>query len=235
MENLNAEQVKKALECCVKVGGYRDAQICNDCPLSEKRCAILLPENCLALINSQEQRIGELAIELEAMRGAANSYKMYSKTLEDENKKLRVLVDEGFDTENSLNGKIKELTEENENLKIMNELCQISEQSLRDLYDADTTAQSEVISRLIEENEKLTEENERLITDKVYWKNRAGDAELKLNREVKAGYAYGKADTVRKMHSEIKKRCIEGGIYPAFVASTIDQIAKEMLEGENEN
>lgn len=40
-----------------------------------------------------------------------------------------------------------------------------------------------------------------------------------------------KADTVRKMHSEIKKRCIEGGIYPAFVASTIDRVAKEMLEG----
>lgn len=42
------------------------------------------------------------------------------------------------------------------------------------------------------------------------------------------------ADTVRKMHSEIKKRCIKGGIYPAFVASTIDQIQKEMLEGEEE-
>ena len=40
------------------------------------------------------------------------------------------------------------------------------------------------------------------------------------------------ADTVRKMHSEIKERCIKGGIYPAFVASTIDQIAKEMVEGE---
>lgn len=39
-----------------------------------------------------------------------------------------------------------------------------------------------------------------------------------------------KADTVRKMHSEIKERCIKGGIYPAFVASTIDKIAKEMLE-----
>lgn len=31
---------------------------------------------------------------------------------------------------------------------------------------------------------------------------------------------------------ERKERCIKGGIYPAFVASTIDQIAKEMLEGE---
>ena len=42
-------------------------------------------------------------------------------------------------------------------------------------------------------------------------------------------------DTVRKMHSEIEARCIKGGIYPAFVASTIDQIAKEMIEGVTEN
>lgn len=41
-----------------------------------------------------------------------------------------------------------------------------------------------------------------------------------------------KADTVRKMQEAVKKRCIKGGIYPAFVASVIDQIAKEMLEGE---
>jgi hypothetical protein len=43
--------------------------------------------------------------------------------------------------------------------------------------------------------------------------------------------AEAKADTVRKMHTQIKERCIKGGIYPAFVARTIDQIAKEMLEG----
>lgn len=40
-----------------------------------------------------------------------------------------------------------------------------------------------------------------------------------------------RADTVRNMHSLIKERCIKGGIYPAFVAGVIDQIAKEMLEG----
>ena len=125
---LNAEQIKKALECCVKVGGYRDAQICNDCPLSEKRCAILLPENALALINSQEQRI-------------------------------------------------KELTEENERLRV----------SLINTTDAYDFVNGIVLK--------------------------------------------SKADTVRKMHSEIEERCIKGGIYPAFVKRTIDQIAKEMLEG----
>lgn len=40
------------------------------------------------------------------------------------------------------------------------------------------------------------------------------------------------ADTVQKMRSMIKERCIKGGIYPAFVASTIDQIAKEMSNEE---
>lgn len=39
-----------------------------------------------------------------------------------------------------------------------------------------------------------------------------------------------KADTVRKMHTEIKERCIKGGIYPAFVARTIENVAKEILE-----
>ena len=45
----------------------------------------------------------------------------------------------------------------------------------------------------------------------------------------KNGYRQGRTDAVRKMQTEIKERCIKGGIYPAFVASTIDQIAKEML------
>lgn len=51
------------------------------------------------------------------------------------------------------------------------------------------------------------------------------DKEVWLKRE--------RADTVQKMQELIKERCIKGGIYPAFVASTIDQIAKEMI-GETE-
>ena len=41
-----------------------------------------------------------------------------------------------------------------------------------------------------------------------------------------------KANTVRKMQTEIEARCIKGGIYPAFVKSTIAKIAEEMIEGE---
>ena len=46
----------------------------------------------------------------------------------------------------------------------------------------------------------------------------------------KNGYRRGVENTVQKMVEEIKKRCIEGGIYPAFVARTIDEIANEILE-----
>ena len=99
--------------------------------------------------------------------------------------------------------------------------------------------------------EELTEENERLraevnrldaLSDEM-----GVDIDVKLKtifeledklKAEKADVMYFKdqirADTVRKMHSEIKERCIKGGIYPAFVASTIDRIAKEMLEGANE-
>lgn len=58
MENLNAEQIKKALECCIS------GDDCTMCPLlDEQSCPCVLNENALALITSQEQRIKELAEE----------------------------------------------------------------------------------------------------------------------------------------------------------------------------
>jgi hypothetical protein len=59
------------------------------------------------------------------------------------------------------------------------------------------------------------------------------ECDLQLNADEKAvakAIEQTKKATVRKMQSEIKERCIKGGIYPAFVARTIDQIAKEMVE-----
>ena len=40
-----------------------------------------------------------------------------------------------------------------------------------------------------------------------------------------------RADTVRKMQSEIKERCIKGGIFPVLVERIIDQVANEIIEG----
>lgn len=101
---------------------------------------------------------------------------------------------------------IKELTEESKKWE--------------QAYDCMDSACRELSSKC----DELTEENESLKTQR-----RVLAVGLKDMRKEIRGI---KADTVRKMHSEIKDRCIKGGIYPAFVKSTIDQIAKEMLEGE---
>ena len=75
-----------------------------------------------------------------------------------------------------------------------------------------------LIKELTEENERLRAENDELC-DNI--------ACLEFDNE------NAERRTVRKMQSEIEARCIKGGIYPAFVASTIDQIANELMEGEN--
>lgn len=63
---MKPEDVMKALECCVKVGGYRDAHYCKDCPLHEERCALLLPQNALALLREKDEEIERLQGALKA-------------------------------------------------------------------------------------------------------------------------------------------------------------------------
>ena len=160
MENLNAERIKRGLVCCK--GSYD----CFTCDIYKRGCAGWrdgLAKDALALINSQEQRIGELekrlryllqskttaeydevdiqtkeyvkdihsldaniehltkeltrketeynelyelcesyCIERDAMRGAANSYKLHCKTLEKENESLKTLLDESFEAQNTV-------------------------------------------------------------------------------------------------------------------------------------
>ena len=68
MENLNAEQVKKALQGHIGVVDMR----CEKCPYNQDNgseiCIDLLMTDALALINSQEQRIKELTEENERLR-----------------------------------------------------------------------------------------------------------------------------------------------------------------------
>lgn len=75
------------------------------------------------------------------------------------------------------------------------------------------------VHRLVEE---ITDEKDRY---KRYYFNHCFD-ELRANVEADV-----KADTVRKMQTEIEARCIKGGIYPAFVKSTVNQIAEELVKG----
>lgn len=75
----------------------------------------------------------------------------------------------------------------------------------------------------------LNDENERLRAEEKQSQILIETLHDKLDEGYAKFVDEERADTVQKMHAEIKERCIKGGIYPAFVASTIEQIAKEMI------
>ena len=100
MENLNAEKVKKALKIHT---GILDMP-CEECPYNcdahDEICLDVLTKDALALINSQEQRIGELEAECEQWRSDW-----------EENQKQWEIAYDKLEAENL------KLTEENERLK----------------------------------------------------------------------------------------------------------------------
>jgi uncharacterized coiled-coil protein SlyX len=187
---LNAEQIKKALECCC--GDIVECQKCAYVKNGYSRCKERASQDALALINSLEQRIGAQDMTISELRqklkNAEHDADRYAQ-------------------------RINELSEENE--RILTALAN---------YDRQTDERIAENYYTVEAYEELREENERLRADCVKGAN-ALIEEMVRSRAIKA-------DTVRKMQCEIKERCIKGGIYPAFVASTIDKVAKEMLEDE---
>jgi uncharacterized protein YoxC len=66
MENLNAEQIIKAFEVC------RDKDLCNECPYEENiDCLRLREKHAIALMKSQEQRIGAQDMTISELRQRA--------------------------------------------------------------------------------------------------------------------------------------------------------------------
>ena len=84
---LNAEQIKRALECCNSEG-----HICGKCPYESVRigisCRDKLIRDALALINSQEQRIKELTEENERLITICETKIDLLKKTEAENERL---------------------------------------------------------------------------------------------------------------------------------------------------
>ena len=63
-----------------------------------------------------------------------------------------------------------------------------------------------------------------------YWLKK--DGELTLLPRTDIGKI--KAEAIKDFAEEVEKRCVAGGIYPAFVKATIKRVKEEMTEG-NEN
>ena len=116
---------------------------------------------------------------------------------------------------------INELTEEND--KLASALAEYDYKTTLRISEEYVTA--DAYEELREENEKLKKRlkaTNYMITP---------DGRIEMIPTVESV----KSDTVREMRKEIEARCIKGGIYPAFVRSTIEQIAREMIGGENGN
>lgn len=187
------------MECC-KTPHVSD---CENCSYTGKRledgvyegCVNCLVGDALALINSQEQRIGAQDITISELR------KSLEKSAHDAERYER---------------KVAELTEEVASWK------GIAEGYQKQFEDC------------AEDRARLTEENESLKTQR-----RVLAVGLKdLRKEIKAI----KADTVREMQERLIEElykvahCRHGDEYnmkSPEVFGIIDQIAKEMLEGEN--
>ena len=97
MENLNAEQIKKALECCLTTSegdcsecGYRGKT--RSCFLTCTNCLI---SDALALITLQEQRIKELTEKNAIQTIAAIELDKQVQRLTEENERLRAEIDNG--------------------------------------------------------------------------------------------------------------------------------------------
>lgn len=135
---LNAEQIKRALGSCYPIGATR----CKECPYSKNgsvnilftethTCYDQMAIDALALINSQEQRIGELEKRLR--------YLLQSKTIA-EYDEVDIHTKEYVKDIHSLDANIKGLTVENEKIGIENfdlicELSRIKEDTVRKMQE----------------------------------------------------------------------------------------------------
>ena len=137
MENLNAEQIKKALQICWDTT-CSDCEFDNNC---EGHWNVL--ENALSLINSQEQRIKQLTEEIDDLK---EDKELYSVFCEDYKKQIEDLkaISEQYQKQ------FEDCYEEKAKLTVENEKLTIN-----------MNAYGLTAKRLGEENERLRAEKKR--------------------------------------------------------------------------
>ena len=197
----------KALECCKNTVAE---DMCNDCPLSEqedKTCITILCDKTLDLINRLEKtnRKNERIIELA------------DKTIETQKAEIERLNVELVGMRGAANSyKMHYDKSQAENKELWEERNRIYESlketkaDLEEYRKGYTDAQAEI---------------ERL-------QNTLDDV---LDREpvlVERSEKYAKAEAINEFAEEFEKRCISGGIYPAFVKRQLNDVKKEMTEND---
>lgn len=199
---LNRNQIIRAWECCASPE-YK----CEECPIDQKKkddcvCGQFLAQNSLAIFKSQEQKIFELENRLKECENG------YEETLYLERAKIKKLTDER-DT----------FREYAYNMQKYVEYIKHNEEAGYEPSAAKAAAEMEMWRVVALQKRELIEENERLGIENF-------DLICKLSRI--------KEDTVREFVERLKQRKVSYGniTFRVVPIDDIDQIAKEMLEGE---
>lgn len=224
MENLNSEQIKKALECCAS-----PTQMCKDCPMPEEvkddcRCMETISRNALALIKSQEQRIKELTAKVAKWEDECDLRGDMWCKLNEENKRLT--------EENEAWQKQLIITEEKSGKAYYELACEV--ENLR----SENENLHKSCTDLTRKCASLTEENERLIVTL-----KMNDAPFSEGLQIvhdfcEKGKRKAEADIVRKMQEMLKEILDDfyntGEDALLDVPDLIDQIAKELTLAKEE-
>ena len=151
-------------------------------------------------LHDAEEKIKELDVELKAMRGAANSYKIHITELTQAHEMLSESYNHLEKTKDELLSERARITEENARLE---KLCALRDQDNKDTQDLLYKAEAE---------------NERLMREKTA-----------LECIVSTARNQAKADTVQNMQDRFNKVFGGMDATQVLLRRTFDQIAKEMI------
>lgn len=205
--------IKKALECCAS-----PTQMCKDCPMPEEvkddcRCMETISRNALSLIKELTEERKDFEIRALREENEAAKYKDRYETEKQAHEMLSESYDHLEKTKDELLSERARITEENARLE---KLCALRDQDNKDTQDLLYKAEAE---------------NDRLMRDKTA-----------LECIVETARNQAKADTVRKMQERLTERLNRNSIFKGITMSAgetvydvIDQIAKELTEGKDEN
>lgn len=218
MKNLNAEQVKKALTVHSHIK-HPTMVDCSACAyIWSESCREVLATDALALINSQEQRIGAQDMTISELRN------LLEKANHDADRYAR---------------KIKELAEEKNEVfeKVAENLTRLEEAHLK--LEAENLKLTEENERLRVENAKYEAENHAQFDKWLKLEEATKRHHAELFEEAKIAV---KEDTVQRYKLAIIEYYSKPTYQPTkehpikhtqieHLFAVLDQIAKEMLEG----
>ena len=219
MENLNAEQVKKALECCT-LGD------CTPCPYHQiyVGCRDRMAEDALALINSYEQRIKDLENEVREAKLWADTYKEHHDIMDCECSRLEKVNEELSEDNKRLRSEVsvkkKLLCKAETRIEVLEEA---KKQLEIDNFNANMNLET-----VAEENERL---KNRITCQVILPEEKMEEIKNECLERVELDVKAVQADTLEEYRKRVYRKMEKYTIFGReYMQRIMREVAKEMLE-----